>query len=183
MRFAFAVLCVCLSAAAQPIPIGYYGPAEGTLWQGAQLAVEEANRESDSFLLVQGWDDNVANVCIESTYAFYETVIDELVGLFQEAGAPLEVVHLGGDEVPNGVWEDSPACKKLIASSDDLFDVRDLSPYFYGRIVQMLEMRGLKGAGWEEIGLGRRVGDSRRRAAARWHPQCRRTRARFGARR
>ena len=107
-----------------------------------------------------GWDDNVANVCIESTYRFYEIVIDELVGLFREAGAPLEVVHLGGDEVPDGVWEDSPACKKLIASSDDLFDVRDLSPYFYGRIVQMLETRGLKGAGWEEIGLGRRVGDS-----------------------
>ncbi len=102
---------------------------------------------------VQGWNDNVANVCLPSTFRFMETVIDELVALFAEAGAPLTMVHLGGDEVPPGVWEKSPACDRVLASRDDLHDVHDLSADFYQRIVKYLESKGLKGAGWEEIGL------------------------------
>ncbi|WP_243665267.1 family 20 glycosylhydrolase, partial [Rhodothermus marinus] len=47
---------------------------------------------------VQGWNDNVINVCLPSTYRFLEKVVDELRRLYDEAGAPLHVVHTGGDE-------------------------------------------------------------------------------------
>lgn len=106
---------------------------------------------------VQGWDDNVTNVCLESTFLFFETVVEELIGLFAEADSPLEVVNLGGDEVPEGVWEKSPVCRALLASSNELIDTRDLSRRFFDRMVSYLQARGLKTAGWEEIGLGTRT--------------------------
>jgi hexosaminidase len=133
--------------------------AEGREQEAREYLLTDLEDKSE-YRSVQGWDDNVANVCLESTYRFYETIIDELVDLFKEADAPLEVIHLGGDEVPQGVWEKSPACHDLINSNDDLVDVRDLSAYFYRRVVAMLESRELLGAGWEEIGLGLRVNDT-----------------------
>ena len=33
-----------------------------------------------------------------------EKVIQELNAMYQEAGLSLYTVHLGGDEVPRGVW-------------------------------------------------------------------------------
>ena len=105
---------------------------------------------------VQGWDDNVVNVCQESTYRFVELVIDELVAIYRDAGAPLTTVHVGGDEVPPGVWTGSPACAELVASSGDLHDAVDLFAYFKRRVIQILEARGLATAGWEEIALHER---------------------------
>lgn len=34
--------------------------------------------------------------------------------MYKEAGVPLTTVHLGGDEVPRGVWMGSPECRKLM---------------------------------------------------------------------
>ena len=48
---------------------------------------------------------------------FIETVIDEIVEIWAEAEAPLEAVHIGGDEVPAGVWTASPSCEQLIAEA------------------------------------------------------------------
>ena len=49
------------------------------------------------------------NPALPSTYAFLERVVADLVALHREAGVPLRNLHLGGDEVPGGVWERSPA--------------------------------------------------------------------------
>ncbi|MCW5978788.1 MAG: ABC transporter substrate-binding protein [Bryobacteraceae bacterium] len=68
MRLAAALLLAGLPAVAADIAIGYYGPDDpahpvgGAYWQGATLAIEDANREGgyrgSPFRLVQGWDDN-----------------------------------------------------------------------------------------------------------------------------
>jgi len=71
-----ALLCLCAQAA-EPIPIGYYGPAEGAVWEGVQLAFEEANSGGEAFRVVQGWDENpwsggaatVARMAYESNVA------------------------------------------------------------------------------------------------------------------
>ncbi|MGA7303307.1 MAG: family 20 glycosylhydrolase [Rhodothermales bacterium] len=127
--------------------------AEGRPDEARQYLLTDFD-DTSKYRSVQGWDDNVANVCLESTFRFVEHVVDELSGLFKEAGAPLHVVHLGGDEVPGGVWKGSPACARKLAARDDLSDVHDLSIDFYRRLVAYLDSKGLKGAGWEEIGLG-----------------------------
>ena len=109
--------------------------------------------DSSEYRSVQGWDDNVIDVCMPSTYRFLEAVFDEIVGLWAEAGAPLETIHIGGDEVPAGVWRGSPACRQLIEEDPALDDMEDLPEYFLRRVSAMLADRGLATAGWEEIAL------------------------------
>jgi hexosaminidase len=96
-------------------------------------------------------------VCRDSTYHFIETVIDEIVEIWAEADAPLDAIHIGGDEVPKGVWLSSPACERLIAESGELEGPEDLAGYFLRRVNSMLRERGLATAGWEEIALAEKV--------------------------
>ncbi len=109
---------------------------------------------------IQGWNDNVVDVCQESTYRFLGKVFDELKAIHQQAGAPLKTIQIGGDEVPHGVWEGSPACRELIESrTDGVEGVEDLPRYFVRRLSGMLAERGLKTGGWEEIALERSTED------------------------
>ncbi len=109
-----------------------------------------------SYRSVQGYDDNVANVCIESTYRFIETVVDELVAMYREADVPLRLVHIGGDEVPEGVWQRSPACQTLVAEEPGLSEIPELFDYFLRRMADILGSRGVKLAGWEEVAVENR---------------------------
>ena len=45
------------------------------------------------------------DVALLSTYSFMEKVIDEIMIMYKAGGAPLTMMHVGGDEVPNGSWE------------------------------------------------------------------------------
>ena len=101
---------------------------------------------------VQDFPDNVMNPALESTYAFIEKVVGELVAAHKVAGVPLRNLHMGGDEVPAGVWEKSPAALALLKEKG-LSSVDDLWFVFYGRVAQILERHGIPLSGWEEIGL------------------------------
>ncbi len=129
---------------------------------------EEAGRhalvdpaDESEYRSVQMWTDNVVDVCMESTYRFLETVVDDLIAMYDEAGVPLNVVHTGGDEVPDGVWQKSPSCEQLIASTEELNDVDDLPDYFLRRFDAILDRHGLATGGWEEIALTMEHGDGR----------------------
>ncbi|GAB3015903.1 family 20 glycosylhydrolase [Spirosoma pulveris] len=102
---------------------------------------------------VQGWNDNVINVSLPSAYSFMERVVDDLRAMYKEAGAPLKTIHFGGDEVPEGVWQKSPAVQKLMAGNSSVKTTDDLWYYYFGKINQILKNRGLFLSGWEEIGL------------------------------
>ncbi|XP_013407629.1 uncharacterized protein LOC106171729 isoform X1 [Lingula anatina] len=65
--------------------------------------------DTSQYKSVQKFTDGVVNPCLESTFRFVEEVIKGLIKLHQEV-APLKRIHIGGDEVPAGVWEGSPAC-------------------------------------------------------------------------
>ena len=118
-------------------------------------------KDSSVYNSVQYWNDNVINVSIPSTYTFFETVIDDIAGIYKEAGAPLTTMHFGGDEVPAHVWEKSPAYLALKADHPEITNTGDLWYYFYGRINQLLKARGLTLAGWEEMGLRKTVLDGK----------------------
>lgn len=117
--------------------------------------------DKSQYRSVQEWKDNVVNVALPSTYRFIEKVTDELVAMHKEAGAPLDVIHMGGDETPAGVWERSPACRRLIGSDEKLRTADDLWPYFYDRVAQIVNKRGLQLYGWEEAGMRRTRRDGR----------------------
>jgi len=125
--------------------------------QGGSEAVESyllsEAADPSTYMSVQMWKDNVINVCQPSTYRFLQAVVDDLVAMYREAGAPFTTIHTGGDEVPGGVWEQSPACAALIAETPDLEGTADLPGYFLRRISDMLAEHGLVTAGWEEIAL------------------------------
>jgi hexosaminidase len=120
--------------------------------------VEEASafrlldpNDRSEYRSVQGWAENVMDVCLASTYRFMESVISDLVAMHEEAGVPLRTLHIGGDEVPSGAWTGSPACAQLIAEDDRLERTEDLRVHFIDRVTRMLDDRGLVSAGWEEV--------------------------------
>ncbi|HEY0586848.1 MAG TPA: family 20 glycosylhydrolase [Pseudoduganella sp.] len=101
---------------------------------------------------VQNYKDNVINPGLESSYSFIEHVVKQVAALHREAGAPLRTLHVGGDEVPAGVWEKSPASRKLMASRN-LQGTAELWDYFYDRVDTILRRNGLFTSGWEELGM------------------------------
>jgi hexosaminidase len=127
-------------------------------------------KEAEEFLLtdfddksvyesVQLWHDNVICIAKESCYRFIDTVVSELVSLYREAGAPLLVMHTGGDEIPDGAWEGSPICQAFMKERG-MNSIQELLNYFLGRFRDILKKHDLVVAGWEEIALAKeKVGD------------------------
>ncbi|WP_316815772.1 family 20 glycosylhydrolase [Pedobacter nyackensis] len=102
---------------------------------------------------VQGYKDNVMNIALPSTYAFIEQVIDEIRAMYREAGSPLNTIHMGGDEVPVGVWQLSPAINRLMKEQPAIKDFDALWYFYLDKVSKMLDSRGLYLSGWEEVGM------------------------------
>ncbi|MBS1502434.1 MAG: carbohydate-binding domain-containing protein, partial [Bacteroidetes bacterium] len=109
----------------------------------------------------QAWNDNVIDVSLPSTYNFIATVIDGIQAIYKQAGVPLTTIHFGGDEVPRGVWEKSPAYFALKSTHPEIQSTTDLWYYYYGKVNELMKARGLKMAGWEEMPLLRTRVDGR----------------------
>jgi hexosaminidase len=99
----------------------------------------------------QNFNDNVICVCTEGPYRLFETVVDELIAMYQEAGLTLNILHTGGDEVPAGVWEGSPICQAFLEEHPEFGNYANLQAYFGSRIFEILERKELVMGGWEEI--------------------------------
>ncbi len=127
-----------------------------------KLAREGDDSADDSILLrepndpsqyesVQMWRDNVVDVGREDTYRFLALVVDELAEIYRRAGVPLTAIHLGGDEVPKGAWERSPACKRLALDATSRIPRRgQLELHFLNRASGMLAQRSIQPACWED---------------------------------
>jgi len=120
---------------------------------GAEKYLLRDVNDSSVYRSVQGFNDNVLNPALPSAYTFLEKVTDEIVTMHREAGAPVETIHFGGDEVPEGVWEQSPAVKALMQRDKSVSTVDELWYYFFSRINTMLGSKGLYFYGWEETGM------------------------------
>ena len=56
--------------------------------------------DTSRYCSVQYYRDNAINVAMPSTYKFIEIVFDHIIACHEAAGAPLDAIHIGGDEVP-----------------------------------------------------------------------------------
>ncbi|OIN60611.1 family 20 glycosylhydrolase [Arsenicibacter rosenii] len=101
----------------------------------------------------QGYKDNVVSVGRESTYRFYEKVVDEITNMYKEAGVPMDVMHAGGDEVASGAWTKSPEAAKVLRDHPEIGDPKNLQAYFFRELVKRLKKRNLTIHGWEEVAL------------------------------
>lgn len=118
----------------------------------ASYLLSEPEDESE-YCSVQYYVDNAINVALPSTYNFIAKVFDTLIEYYREAGAPLEQIHIGGDEVPEGAWEKSPACMALM-EANGWDNVSMLKSYYIGKCADIAAERGVKLAGWQELVLG-----------------------------
>jgi len=125
---------------------------EGKKEEAERFLLYDPNDHS-KYLTNQYWNDNIMDPSLPSTYNFIEAVINEIVAIYKEAVVPLKSIHFGGDEVPEHVWEKSPAYLTLKASHPEIKNSSDLWYYFYGRVNQLVKARGLTLSGWEEMGL------------------------------
>ncbi|WP_411272813.1 family 20 glycosylhydrolase [Daejeonella sp.] len=130
-------------------------PAEANRYRLAEPA------DSSMYRSVQGWNDNVINVALPSAYNFMERVTDDLILMYKEANAPLKTIHFGGDEVPPGVWERSPAYINLRKANSSIKSTDDLWYYYFGKLNGMVKKRGLYVSGWEEAGMRKTVLDGK----------------------
>ena len=81
----------------------------------------------------------------EETFEFLENVLNEVMDLF-----PGEYLHIGGDECPKKQWEENAYSQALI-KREGLKDEHGLQSYFIRRIEKMLNARGKRLIGWDEI--------------------------------
>ena len=106
--------------------------------------------DTSQYLSAQNFTDNVINVAMPSTYRFLEKVIDEIGRMYQDAGVELPAFHVGGDEVPEGIWEGSSICRTFM-KEHGLTKIRDLKDYFLGQILEMLDKHNIQAVGWQDI--------------------------------
>jgi hexosaminidase len=81
----------------------------------------------------------------EATYTFLSNILDEVCSLF-----PSSYIHIGGDECPKDRWKTCPKCQALM-KAQGLKTENELQSYFTKRMEQILEEKGKKIIGWDEI--------------------------------
>jgi hexosaminidase len=98
----------------------------------------------------RGIHANLFNVD-ESTFAFLDTVMGEIAGLF-----PSPFIHVGGDEAIKDQWNASPRIQARMRELG-IKDADALQSYFIGRMGDSLARHGKRLIGWDEILEGGRL--------------------------
>lgn len=108
--------------------------------------------DTSVYVSVQGYDDNVVSVARESTYHFIDKVFSEIKSMYEDAGVKLDIIHIGGDEVPEGAWTQSPMSKKIM-QEQSMTEARELKDYFIEKVLKIAKDKDIRIAGWQEIVL------------------------------
>lgn len=109
--------------------------------------------DESKYLSAQWYSDNALNPAMPSTYRFIDKVIGEIAAMYREAGAPLQSIHLGGDEVAHGAWTASPLVKEFMAKNG-MTEIRQVAEHFITEASAILEKHGLKFGAWQEAAIG-----------------------------
>jgi hexosaminidase len=81
----------------------------------------------------------------DRVFEMYQDILSEVIDLF-----PSKFIHVGGDEVPKDAWNKCPRCQARM-KADGLKDAEELQGYFMKRIEKMIEAKGRRLIGWDEI--------------------------------
>lgn len=117
------------------------------------LINEGAATDTSRYTSAQSFHDNVMNPALPGSYKLMEAVADDIIAAYKEAGVELPAIHIGGDEVPRGAWQGSPAVKKLM-EENGLRTEKDVHGYFVKKVADIFNKKGVKISGWQDIGLG-----------------------------
>lgn len=89
--------------------------------------------------------DNTLCPANEKAYEFVDKVLSEVAPLF-----PFEFIHMGGDEAPHNFWEKNPQILELM-KRENLKSMEAVQGYFTKRIEKLVQSKGKKMIGWDEI--------------------------------
>lgn len=89
--------------------------------------------------------DNTLCPANEKVYEFLDKVVTQVAQLF-----PFEYIHMGGDEAPHNYWQKTPAIKALM-EKEKLKDMVEVQGYFTRRLEKIVQSKGKKFIGWDEI--------------------------------
>lgn len=89
--------------------------------------------------------DNTLCPANEKVYEFLDKVLTQVAQLF-----PFGYIHMGGDECPKNFWEKSDAVKALM-QKEGLKNMEEVQSYFEKRLEKIVESKGKKFMGWDEI--------------------------------
>ncbi|WP_426667295.1 beta-N-acetylhexosaminidase [Mucilaginibacter sp. McL0603] len=89
--------------------------------------------------------DNTLCPANEKVYDFLDKVLTEVAQLF-----PFGYIHMGGDECAKNFWEQSDAVKALM-QKEGLKTQEEVQSYFEKRVEKIVESKGKKFLGWDEI--------------------------------
>ena len=92
--------------------------------------------------------ENSLNPADEKVYSVLDIIFGEIASLF-----PGNYIHLGGDECYHGYWEKDENCKALM-QRENLKDAKELQSYFINRVTKIINSKGKKVIGWDEILYG-----------------------------
>ena len=81
----------------------------------------------------------------DETIQFLTDILNEVMDLF-----PGEYIHVGGDECPKVRWKSCPKCQEVM-KRQRLINESELQSYFIRRIEKVINVRGKKLIGWDEI--------------------------------
>ena len=89
--------------------------------------------------------DNTLCPANERVYEFMDKVMTEVAQLF-----PYPYIHVGGDEAPHNFWQKNPQVQELM-KREGLTTIPQVQSYFEKRLEKIIQSRGKKMMGWDEI--------------------------------
>lgn len=123
-----------------------------TLLVYPELGVNKNSYPNHVFPFVASWSywgtqftPNTLDPTKEIVYDFLDNVFMEIADLF-----PGEYIHFGGDEVRHALWENEPHIQKFMVEKN-IHNVHELQSYFVNRVSAIIEKKGKKPIGWNDI--------------------------------
>ena len=107
--------------------------------------------DKSEYYSAQGFTDNIMNICRESSFTFYEKVIDEIYLMYKDAGIEMTKFGVAADELPYGAWQKSPMCDKFMSENSISGDYNALYELMQRRIYNKISSYGATMTGWDDI--------------------------------
>lgn len=108
-------------------------------------------QDASQYRSIQHYNDNILSPALPGTYEFLDKVLEEVAELF-----PSKWIHIGADEVPEGVWIASPLCQRLM-DKHGYQSAKELQGHLLRYAEQKLRTLGKRMVGWEEAQHGNKV--------------------------
>lgn len=89
--------------------------------------------------------DNTLCPVNPKVYTFLDKVFGEVASLF-----PFPYIHIGGDECAKTFWKINPEIQKLM-KQENMKDIEQVQGYFEKKVEKIVESKGKKVIGWDEI--------------------------------